>query len=168
MGSKRPKDHRLLLLNQNVRSCRSHERIEFLFRETRERKVLAITLQELWREGKEVVDLQGCTLLTNGLESAKGPSGALMHVGVGIALSKHGVAARGSRGGKSELFVDYPSGRTMGVRLVTKDAAGDELGMHLISAHAPDSGKSPHRKSGRRGKLRWRTLSRGRARGMSS
>jgi hypothetical protein len=38
--------------------------------------------------------------------------------GVGIALSKHGADAW--KAGGQELFVDCPSGRTMGVRLVTK------------------------------------------------
>jgi hypothetical protein len=52
---------------------------------------MAMTLQELWRDGKETLLRTGCMLITNGLVRAAGEP--LEHAGVGIALDTTGVAA---------------------------------------------------------------------------
>jgi hypothetical protein len=131
------KTNRTFFLNQNLRGCSNETRLEMLWSEVRNRQAMAMTLQELWRDGNETLLRKGCMLITNGLAKVAGES--LQHVGVGIALDTTGVAAWKAAG--QVVHDGYASARVIGTRLLLKDDKGGDLGVHLISAHAPDSGE---------------------------
>jgi hypothetical protein len=69
LGSRGPKakTNRTLFLNQNLRGCSNETQLEMLWSEVRNRQAMAMTLQELWRDGNETLLWKGCMLITNGL-----------------------------------------------------------------------------------------------------
>ena len=91
----------------------------------------------IWRSNTESLENSNCLLFLAGLD--KEQQSRRGSQGVGIALSPKGVEAW--RAGGSELYNDHGA-RVIGVRLLLKDYEGKDIGVFLVSAYAPDSGKS--------------------------
>jgi hypothetical protein len=127
-GNHKARSDRVLFVNQNLRGCTNDERLEMRWSQVRVRQALATTVQE-------TLGRTGCMLITNGLTKIAGES--LQHVGVGIALDPSGVAAWKAAG--QVVYGGYASARVIGTRLLLKDTKGVDVGVHLVSAHAPHS-----------------------------
>ena len=125
------------IVSQNVRGIKSEARLEELFSYILRFGVLAVCLQETWRSSTESLENSNCLLFLAGLD--KEQQSRRGSQGVGIALSPKGVEAW--RAGGSELYNDHGA-RVIGVRLLLKDYEGKDIGVFLVSAYAPDSGKS--------------------------
>ena len=86
------KKNTVQILSQNARGLKSVDRIEELTTSMNERGVFATCIQETWRTGSEVLDINSCKLILNGL-SKKQQTCRRGSQGVGIVLSSKAVEA---------------------------------------------------------------------------
>ena len=121
------------IYSQNARGIKTDTRLEELFAAMLKRNVLAVCLQETWRNGTELLDHGNCKLISTGIEKAN-QLGNRGSEGVAIALSPDGVTSWKAAG--CESHTDLGS-RVMAIRLILKDHQRRDVGLFLISAYAP-------------------------------
>ena len=120
-------------VTQNVRGLKSCERFEELVHAIQSGNTFAACIQETWRTGAEILELNQCRILLSGLApdanvSKRGSQG------VGIFLSEAAVKAWRSAG--SVVHNDLGA-RVIATRLLVEDIDGREVGLFLVSAYAP-------------------------------
>ena len=60
-----------MIISQNVRGLKRHEKKDELFQHLRRRRPFAALLQETWLTGDETLESEGYTLIFSGLPSEK-------------------------------------------------------------------------------------------------
>ena len=121
------------IVSQNLLGLKSESRLEELFYGLRDRKILALCVQETWRPGTQTLKNGDCLLFLAGLEEEQMKSNR-GEQGVGIALSQRGVEAWRDAG--SILHHDF-GGRIIAIRLQLQDDKRRPVTLFLVSAYCP-------------------------------
>lgn len=108
-------------------------RIEILLNVMKERKAIAMCIQETWRSGIELLEHGSFKIVSIGLDEniQRGKRGSQ---GVGIALNPDGEAAW--KAGGYEKYTNFGA-RVLAIRLVLKDHENRDIGVFLVSTYAP-------------------------------
>ena len=120
-------------ISQNVRGVKSDQRLEELFHVLSSRNILAACLQETWRSGTEIIELNGLCMISNGVPPSEVTSNRGSK-GVAIVLSNDGILAW--KAGGSESHTDLGP-RIVALRLLLKDNHNRDVGVFLVSAYSP-------------------------------
>lgn len=127
---KRLRKQTLDIRQQNCLGLKSDAKLQEFTYCFGESKAFAATLQETWRTGREVLEVNGITLVLRGPSTQQGRGSK----GIGFALATPAVKAWERAGRKEFLSRDK---RSMGIRFIVEDGKGREMGLFLIAAYAP-------------------------------
>ena len=125
------KKNTVRIISQNARGLKTDERIEELTTSMNKRDIFATCLQETWRAGDEMFDVNNFKFILSGLnrdeQSSRGSQG------VGIVLSPKAIKAW--KDGGCELY--KISARVIALRMLLQDHRNKPIGIFLVSAYAP-------------------------------
>ena len=123
---------------QNVQGLVREDKLFELFHAVKDRNAYAVCIQETWREGN------GCEQLQQGDQVGIFAAGKVKtgkgrgRRGVGIILSKAANEALGRATLKGKAIHDDLGDRVLAVRLIMENERGEEQGIFLVSAYAPN------------------------------
>ena len=120
-----------IIISQNVRSLKFHEKKDEFFHHLQRRRPFASLLQETWLTGDETLESEGYTLICSGLPSEK-QSRRGSH-GIAIALSSQAMNIWGQSGTETARV----SSGVIAIRMMITNHQKRENGLILISAYAP-------------------------------
>ena len=96
------------------------------------RGIFAACVQETWRSGNDIIDINQCKLILAGLKKEEQSNRGSQ--GVGIALSSQAVNAWRAAGCEVHDDLGAP---VIAVWLLLRDSEGNDIGDFLVSAYAP-------------------------------
>ena len=114
-NKKKKKMNTKMIISQNVRGLKRHEKKDELFHHLRRRQPFTALIQETWLTGDETLESEGYTLICSGLPSEK-QSHRSFH-GVAIALSPQDITVWG----QIEMEIARVSSRVIAIRMMIYD-----------------------------------------------
>ena len=130
-NKKKKKMNIKMIISQNVRGLKRHNKKDELFAHLRRRRTFAALLQENGLTWDETLESEGYTLICSGLPSEK-QSRRGSHW-VAIALSSQAMTVWGQSG----MEMARVSSRVIAIHMMITDHQKRENGLILISAYAP-------------------------------
>ena len=117
--------HQVYLRSQNCLGLKSDAQLRELAFSFKAAGAFAGALQETWREGMEIFDIDGVNFILSGakVQTGRGTKG------IGFALSDEAFQVWEMPGSVKVLSEDN---RTMGIRFVMEDSNGRDVGLFLV------------------------------------